>query len=123
MYTYSTPSVEEQRNRDDALNTIVYKPGFDDDYLFEVFKAKLKACDNELEGLQAAYNIRGTAKEFEDVKSLHLAIKVAYIKKFPNASDFMIHLLESVLIRNITLIPCKDKEIHISRIYNGFNCD
>lgn len=70
-------------------------------FLVEIFRRKLERCENERDGLKALASIFAIDIQADNVQESRQRLKAMYTDKFPNASDFALHIVDLTLKNNI----------------------
>ena len=70
-------------------------------FLVEIYARKLARCKDEKDGLKALASIVGIDIQQDNVDESRLRLRSMFLDKFPNANNFCLYMLETILCNNI----------------------
>lgn len=70
-------------------------------FLVEIYERKLRNCKNEKDGLKALNSIVAIDIMADNVQESRARLREMYMQRYPNASEFALLFLDSILKNNI----------------------
>lgn len=70
-------------------------------FLVEIYERKLRHCKNEKDGLKALNSIVAIDIMADNVQESRARLREMYVQRYPNASEFALLFLDSILKNNI----------------------